>query len=73
MDSGSDKNITVLFRVNFGELCAALQSNGCQDPETMTVFRFYAALKYFESKKKKNEQNGSNKQAQYQPKTHRRR
>lgn len=54
LDGDSHYNVIVQFRVNFEELCIALMANGIQNPDKMTVFRFYSALKYFESKKLKN-------------------
>lgn len=52
--NGNDKhNVIVLFKVQFSELCIALMSNSIPDPEKMTVFRFYSALKYFENKNQK--------------------
>lgn len=53
LDGGSNKNVIVQFQLNFHELCIALMANGVPDPELMTVFRFYTALKYFENKKSK--------------------
>jgi hypothetical protein len=54
MDGDSHYNIIIQFRINFEELCIALMANGIQSPDKMTVLRFYAALKYFEAKKRAN-------------------
>jgi hypothetical protein len=51
MDGNSRDNVIISFSVNFSELCIALQANGIPDPENMTIFKFYSAIKYFESKK----------------------
>lgn len=53
LDGGSKDNILVNFQVNFSELCIALMTNNVPDPEKMTVFRFYSAIKFFEDKKTK--------------------
>jgi hypothetical protein len=52
LDGNNKNNVVIQFQVQFSELCIALMSNGIPDPETMTVFRFYSALKFFESKRK---------------------
>ena len=52
LDGESKDNIVVQYQLQFEELCVAVMANGIQDPKGMTVFRFYSALKYFETKKK---------------------
>ena len=52
MNGGDKGNVIIQFQVQFSELCIALMANGIPDPEVMTVFRFYSALKFFESKRK---------------------
>lgn len=53
MDGNTKDNVVIQFKVQFSELCVALMTNGIPDAETMTVFRFYSAMKFFESKKTK--------------------
>ena len=48
---GGHKDVVVQYQLQFEELCVALMTNHVPDPKEMTVFRFYAALKYFDSKK----------------------
>lgn len=51
MDGDSHKNVIIQFALDFEELCVALMTNGITNPKAMTVFQFYTALKFFESKK----------------------
>lgn len=53
MNFGDSKNVVVRYEVEFEQLCIALMANGVPDPSTMTVFRFYAALSYFEGRNSK--------------------
>lgn len=53
LDGGSKDNVSVLFQVEFSELSIALMTNGIPDAETLTVFKFYSAMKYFEERKPK--------------------
>jgi hypothetical protein len=48
---GTNKDVVVQYQLQFEELCVAVMANGIPDPKGMTFFRFYAALKYFDSKK----------------------
>ena len=53
LDGDNHKNPIIQFRLDFEELCIALQVNGVNEPQQMNVFQFYTALKYFDSKKAK--------------------
>jgi len=55
LDSQSHQNVIIQFKLNFDELCTALMANGIPAPDQMTVFRFYTALKYFETQAKNRE------------------
>lgn len=49
---GGNKDVVIQFNVQFSQLSIALMTNGIPDCEEMTVFKFYSALKFFESKRK---------------------
>lgn len=64
LDGNSNENIIIQFEVQFAELCIAVMTNGIPDPETLTVLKFYSALKYFETKHEKQKTNESNRNRQ---------
>jgi hypothetical protein len=58
LDSNSKDNVVIKYSVDFEKLCVSLMAHGSPDPSEMTLFRFYAALSYFEDRNRK--QHGTN-------------
>lgn len=46
-------NILIKNRKEFQAICAALMINGIQDPEKLTIFKFFSLIEFFESQSRK--------------------
>lgn len=53
LDGLSSDNIIIQTRKEFEKLCVILLDKGIQDPQLMTVFRFYSTIKYYEEQRPK--------------------
>lgn len=51
MDSNNPQNILIRGRIEFDKLCVALMANGIQNPEKVSIQKFFAAVDYYEKKK----------------------
>jgi hypothetical protein len=51
LDYGFAQNYIVLARKQFQQLCIALITNGVQNPEELTVFKFMETIQFYESKR----------------------
>jgi hypothetical protein len=50
-DGNSSKNVLVVDRLIFEEMCVSLIEQGYAEPEQMSVLRFYTTIIHFEKKK----------------------
>ncbi len=54
LDGNSTHNILIQQKVSFEKVTVALMQNGINEPDGLTVLRFYSALEYYEKQNKSN-------------------
>lgn len=52
LDPQDKNNFIAKIELSFEGLCTALEEMGISRPKDLTVFEFYAKIRYFETKKK---------------------
>lgn len=52
-DGGNSENIIIQQKLAFENICVALMKHGINTPDEMTVFRFNAAIDFYEKQKTK--------------------
>lgn len=52
LDANSPRNEIIRQKVDFENLCIVLMKNGIQEPDKMSVMRFYSTIKVFEREKR---------------------
>ena len=53
MDGNNSSNIIILQKKSFENICVALMQNGVNEPDRLTVIRFFSAIDYYENQNKK--------------------
>ncbi len=54
LDGNSAHNILIEQKVSFEKVTVALMQNGINEPDSLSVLRFYVALEYHEKQNKSN-------------------